>query len=1441
MVEFQKFVRGQHFYGTKHFVDNHLAQPIIRLPPIENPLTTPLNPPREFVWGIKFRAWESLMFRDRLRRRTFLRHLRFAVALIAIFSVLPISSFAFSPANAEELKTPRFATDLSLAARAGYQNAIDDVNWRHTVWPEANGARPARPAQRNSAEQAGDVLRKSNALSTLWGQAITGQMLQAEIDRMVRDSKRPELLRQLFASLNNNPTHVAEVIARPLLVDRLSRNFFTNDQRFKSKDFGDWWRAAKTEFSTSIETPVFKYNLPDFPLAAQNFAGADGDSWRPMSALPVSTGTAVWTGTEMIVWGNGTDSGSRYNPATDHWSPTSMTGAPSARRIHTAVWTGTEMIVWGGCNTSTSFCGETTGGRYNPTTDTWTPTSTVDAPIGRKEHTAVWSGSEMLVWGGCKPGYNNFCNTIGSNSTAPGGAYNLNTDTWREIPPPPITGRTKHTAIWTGGEMIIWGGIDLDVKNDGARYNPNTGWVAMTLTNAPTPRMEHTAVWTGTEMIVWGGREPSSTSSLNTGGRYNPTTNSWTATSLVNAPAPRIGHTAVWTGTEMIVWGGDLRANPWLTNTGGRYRPDTDSWTPTNPTNAPAARANHVAVWTGSVMIVWSTADNKSGGRYDPQSGSWTPTKNRDSAPTVYNGVWTGTEMIVWGTHPSCLSGCPAAGGRYNPALDEWREINLDGGPPAPDRDQLATAVWTGTEMIVWGKGENVFDAPGEGGRYNPMTDSWTLLSKTNAPVARSLHTAVWTGSEMIVWGGQDYQGTFRTDGGRYNPSTNSWQPLNTTGAPEARYLHTAVWSGSEMIIWGGANYSSLQLSTGGRYNPGTNSWQPTDITNAPIPRRYHTAVWSGTEMIVWGGRSGDFNNNDQIYETGGRYNPQTNSWQPTSLINAPLARFKHSAVWTGNTMIVWGGLGKTGVAKKEVATGGVYDPVSDLWTPTSLERAPSARSAHVALWTGEEMIIWGGDRSNYTGTATHGALYTPAPVSIPTPTPTPTATPTPTVTPTPTPTVTPTPTPTATPTPTPSPAATPTPTPPPTATPTPTPSVTPTPSPTPTPQTIQFGATDYSLKENQQAVSIVVSRSGDVSGVARVDYATVDSAEWDDCSAMSGFASSRCDYGKTFGTLSFAAGETSKTITIPVTSDAYAEGEEHFIVQLSNASGASLGAEPSTTVVINDDFASSQTNPIDADTFFVRQHYLDFLNREPDSDGLAFWVNQITACGADARCREVKRIHVSAAFFLSIEFQETGYFAYRMYKAGYGDTTSPNVTTAVPVVRLQEFLTDAQFLGSNMRVGIGDWQNQLAANRSAYARAFVTRARFIDAFPLTLTLAAFVDRLNQNAGNVLTTGERDQLVAELAAAPDATTGRASVLTKIAEHSTLKRNESNRAFVLMEYYGYLRRNPDDPQNVDFTGWEFWLNKLNSFNGDFVGAEMVKAFLISNEYRHRFGP
>lgn len=272
----------------------------------------------------------------------------------------------------------------------------------------------------------------------------------------------------------------------------------------------------------------------------------------------------------------------------------------------------------------------------------------------------------------------------------------------------------------------------------------------------------------------------------------------------------------------------------------------------------------------------------------------------------------------------------------------------------------------------------------------------------------------------------------------------------------------------------------------------------------------------------------------------------------------------------------------------------------------------------------------------------------------------------------------------------------------------------------------------------------------------------------------------------------------------------------------------------------------AAASNPIDDPTFFVRQHYLDFLNRTADQAGLNFWVNNITSCGTNAGCIEGKRIDTSAAFFLSIEFQQTGYLVERAYKTAYGDDTKTSTlggsthNISVPIVRFTEFLNDVQLLGRGLVVGQAGWENQLESNTVNYFNAFVQTARFTTKYPSTISANSYVSTLNTNAGSPLSSSEVTTLSNEVASGAKT---RAQALRQIAENGNLSRSEFNRAFVLMQYFGYLRRDPNAPPDVglDYTGFEFWLNKLNAANGDYRSAEMVKAFLSSTEYRKRFGP
>jgi N-acetylneuraminic acid mutarotase len=926
-----------------------------------------------------------------------------------------------------------------------------------------------------------DYLRNSQALEDYWQRPITGEQLQAEMERMAQNTKQPEVLRELFEALGNDPLAIAECVARPALAERLLTNWYAHDQRFqgelKQRAEADLFAhptvaqmkqlsgnyseielvkpdSAYTEFSCRPEHAV-KLRRPDWDATVQNLAAAFNrpgtdrinvrrsshgamSPWSPAyqgqsastqrdgfnisglnknsvasayASLPIGRpsplqedemhyyataviektpghlklATVSWQKEPLESWlatrENQTPEAVGVQPGRytlpkisvgggcidDTWAASAL-NLPDLRESHTAVWTGSEMIVWGGGvgYPPTSF---DTGGRYSPSTETWSRTSTVNAPSARGAHSAVWTGSEMIVWGG------------GDNSGAAlntGGRYDPSTDSWTAtstINAP--AGRGGHSAVWTGTQMIVWGGSDtIGNLNTGGRYNPSTNsWTAMSTTNAPTPRGWHSTVWTGSEMIVWGGYVYNNINQyLNTGGRYNPSTNSWTATSTTNAPTARESHTAVWTGSQMIVWGGDSY-QAYQLNTGARYNPNTDSWTITSMTNAPVGRDGHTAIWTGNEMIVWGGYGNligltNTGGRYNPGTDSWTATSTTNAADVreSHTAVWTGSEMIVWGGNGNnSTSGTLDTGGRYNPATNTW----IINDPPVPRI--YHTGVSTGSEMIVWG-GLIANMALSTGARYNPSTDDWTATSTTNAPSPRYVHTAVWTGTEMIVWGGVG-EYVLPDIGGRYNPITNSWAATSSTNSPSVRSGHTAVWSGNEMIVWGGSDESGNLLSTGGRYNPELDRWVATSISNAPTARQDHSAVWTGNEMVVWGGCSGyNFDYTCvSFHNDGGRYNPSTDSWTATSIANAPSGRYGHTAIWTGSEMIVWGGFDSVNGSN----TGGKYDPNTDSWMATSTANAPSSRYLHTAVWTGDEMIVWGGGGTDVARLNT-GGRYRP-------------------------------------------------------------------------------------------------------------------------------------------------------------------------------------------------------------------------------------------------------------------------------------------------------------------------------------------------------------------------------------------------------------------------------------------------------------------------------
>ena len=353
---------------------------------------------------------------------------------------------------------------------------------------------------------------------------------------------------------------------------------------------------------------------------------------------------------------------------------------------------------------------------------------------------------------------------------------------------------------------------------------------------------------------------------------------------------------------------------------------------------------------------------------------------------------------------------------------------------------------------------------------------------------------------------------------------------------------------------------------------------------------------------------------------------------------------------------------------------------------------------------------------------------------------------------------------------------------------------------------TMQFNAGSYSVGEGNGSVAITVVRGGSTSSPASVNYATSDTAALTNCSVVNGIASSRCDYAVSVGTLNFAAAEAFKTISIPLVDDSYAEGTESCSISLSNAVGATL-ALSTATVMISDNETSNGPNPIVGTAFFVRQHYIDFLGREPDPAGFQGWQNTINNCPqGDTTC---DRIHVSGNFFQSAEFQQRGYFVYRFYPVAFG--RKPDYAEFIPdLARVSGFLSDTQ----------------LEAAKVAFITEFMSRPAFVATYN-GLNDTQYVDTLLTTAG-VAPHQFRDFWIAALG---NGTRTRATVLRDISESLEVYNKYYNQAFVVMQYFGYLRRDPD-------ASYLNWIQELNTTGNS---RNMINGFVNSLEYYFRFGP
>lgn len=386
-----------------------------------------------------------------------------------------------------------------------------------------------------------------------------------------------------------------------------------------------------------------------------------------------------------------------------------------------------------------------------------------------------------------------------------------------------------YSGVATGGIVFGHTSAEAALTNSGfvaqSAFSVGQTWTPITDTSAPTARSSATTVWTGTEWIIWGGMNAKGVAvRLNTGARYNPTTNSWTAMSNTNAPTARTGHSAVWTGTQMWVFGGRVGVGiGTLTNTGAIYTPATDTWTALPSTNAPSAREGHTATWFGTGMLVCGGTD---------------------------------------------ATGVIGAAGRLNDGATAWIT------PATMGARKNHTAVANGNYVFVWGGEDNAGTELLTGERFDILTGLWISTNTTNCASARRNHSAAAAGGQVYIWGGYDSTGAVLNSGAIYNVGAQTWTAWNTTGAPAARALNVAAWTGGYLVLWGGVDGAGNELDDGVLYSPALGTWTPITTTLSPTARWSAHHVWTGHEVLVWGG-----SNASSAFTTGSRFNPNTTLW----------------------------------------------------------------------------------------------------------------------------------------------------------------------------------------------------------------------------------------------------------------------------------------------------------------------------------------------------------------------------------------------------------------------------------------------------------------------------------------------------------------------------------------------------------------------------------
>jgi hypothetical protein len=645
--------------------------------------------------------------------------------------------------------------------RIACQRAIEAVYWEHTDWPRGeNTPKPSLGEVMKESiirQRAEDAVRMSHLLDEFWGRPIGAAELQAELDRLVANTKNPAMLGEFFAALGDDPDLIAECLARPIVARRTALELYADDERLHGalrahaekqlaalgsaaelpsldgeyfelearRDDG-WGSRAKRDGTPGednvawLDPPTWAEHLERVAEATGHAAPGrhgplleDAEKLRVVVLLDQDEGytkvaSVTWFKRDFADWwrehrssypASGIErvSGLRLAPLksgskvlAEGWSDMPITaGTPSARHNHTVVWTGTLLIVWGGTDGMGVYYN---GATFHPVTDIWWPITNTGAPGGRMDHTAVWTGTHMIVYGG----YDGTC-------LNDGGRYDRANDNWSSLNTNnTLSGRRYHQAVWSpdAGKMYVWGGTNgSSYFGNGAYFNPDTNiWGAMSSNSDPSARARHTMtlIEDASEeyLVVWGGS--SASTMFGNGSVYSIEDGNWQSMSTSNDPTPREGHTAVFLGApyngglRLGIWGGYNGTNALMT--GGLYDFPNDEWSYITPSGAPGSRQRHTAVGGHYRMLVWGgyssgSTNYSSGGVYNHINNDWEPmatstlSGRRLHAAEIRYATTNSFRMMVWGGYDSDETD---TGAEYRPMDDFAVYCSVDevGGVP---------------------------------------------------------------------------------------------------------------------------------------------------------------------------------------------------------------------------------------------------------------------------------------------------------------------------------------------------------------------------------------------------------------------------------------------------------------------------------------------------------------------------------------------------------------------------------------------------------------------------------------------------------------------------------------------------------------------------------------------------------------------------------------